>query len=168
MSSRRRKEAYFNALYSTVVVNKAYSYRKVLKLLHEREFEYEIYMDKNRYADGESYRDRLGYSDVKDGCSVLEMMVALAVRIEEDIMDDPRYGNRIPQWFWHMMKNLGLSQFNDEEYDEEACNDIIDTFLDREYDYDGKGGLFRCRKAKADLRDYQIWIQASWYLDELV
>ena len=33
-------------------------------------------------------------------CSVLEMMIALAIRCEEHIMDDPDVGNRTGQWFW--------------------------------------------------------------------
>ena len=33
-------------------------------------------------------------------CSMLEMMVALAIRIEEHIMEDRSMGNRVGQWFF--------------------------------------------------------------------
>lgn len=41
-------------------------------------------------------------------CSVLEMIIALAIRLEEHIMDDPDIGNRTGQWFWDMIVSLGL------------------------------------------------------------
>ena len=39
-------------------------------------------------------------------CSVLEMMVALAICCEETYMDNPNIGNRTGQWFWNMVKNI--------------------------------------------------------------
>ena len=100
------------------------SYRKLLTHLHEVEFTYILPMDENRAGNGINLRYRWALDidedtdyilDVLDGpCSVLEMMVALALHCEENIMDDPMYGNRTGQWFWGMVNNLGLGAMSDE------------------------------------------------------
>ena len=77
-----------------------------------------IPMDGNRAEDGIDLRYRFGheqhYSDAMVAsflddrpCSVLEMMIALSIRCEEHIMDDPDVGNRTGQWFWSMIASLG-------------------------------------------------------------
>lgn len=163
------EETYFNELYERVTANRCVvrSYRKVCKLLHDFEFVWSIFKDKNRRDDGVKLRNDLGYSDAKEGCSVFEMMVALCVRAEEEIMDDPRIGDRTGTWFFRMLTNLGLNYYDDERYNEDECIDIINRFLDREYESNGKGGLFYIRNTTADLRDIEIWIQMLWYLDTI-
>ena len=101
-------------------------------------------------------------------CSVLEMMIALAIRCEETIMDNPLYGDRTAQWFWRMMSNLGLGLMTDDIYDRDLVKQKIDRFLNREYDPDGKGGLFYIRGCAEDLRNVEIWAQLCWYLDLFV
>ena len=99
--------------------SKRLSYRKLLRELHRIEFTYSIPMDGNRAEDGVDLRYRFGYENGYSSsmisvyldnrmCSVLEMMIALAIRCEEHIMDDPDIGNRTGQWFWNMIVNLGL------------------------------------------------------------
>jgi hypothetical protein len=95
------------------------------------------------------------------------MMIALSIRIEEDIMDDDEYGNRIGQWFWEMIVSLGLGSMTDEHYDEVYITDVIDCFLNRRYEPNGKGGLFTIRDTKDDLRDVEIWYQMCWYLNSI-
>ena len=72
------------------------SYRKLLACLHETTFTYTIPRDENRAHDGIDLRRRFvlsenydeDYTDYLRGpCSVLEMMIALAIRCEENIMD---------------------------------------------------------------------------------
>ena len=101
-------------------------------------------------------------------CSVLEMMVALALRCEETIMDDPKYGNRTKQWFWEMIKSLGLKNANDRLFDEDTFNRIMGQFLHRQYSRDGKGGLFYIRDCRDDLTDYDIFTQLCWYINSIV
>ena len=132
----------------------------------------------NRAEDGIDLRYRFAleheeYSpglvtDVLDGpCSVLEMMVALAIRCET-FMDDASIGDRTAQWFWVMVTNLGLGYMMDNKFDKKEADYILNRFLDREYDPDGKGGLFRLRHCDSDLRDVEIWYQLCWYMDEIV
>ena len=170
---------YFKWLYDLVCgkrYSKQISYKKLLMRLHNTEFRYLIPRDENRAEDGISLRYRfINYCDdidyaesCLDGpCSVLEMMVALAIRCEEDIMDDPNVGERTGQWFWGMIVNLGLGSMTDDRFDKYLVDEIIDRFLDREYEPNGKGGLFTVRHTDRDLRDVEIWYQMCWYLDSI-
>jgi hypothetical protein len=134
--------------------------------------------DGDRACDGVDLRYRFwdshgGYDeDILDTfddvpCSVLEMMVALAIRCEEDIMDDPGLGSRVGQWFWAMIVSLGLGAMNDSRFDEEFVEDTIQKFLDRRYSANGKGGLFTIRGCEQDLRTVEIYCQMCWYLDTI-
>lgn len=153
------------------------SYRKVLTLLHKIEFVSMIPMDENRAEDGLDLRWRFvcdfpEFSDARDyitgPCSMLEMMIALALRCEETIMDDTRYGNRTSQWFWTMMTNLGIGSMYDDNFDKSHVMYCVDRFMNRDYESDGKGGLFWIRNCDEDLRDVEIWTQLSWYLNTII
>ena len=153
------------------------SYKKLLTRLHETDFHYLIPIDQNRAKDGVNLRYRFIISndynyeyvmDVLDRpCSVFEMMVALAVRCEETIMDDPAVGNRTGQWFWGMVTNMGLGSMTDDKFDRRYVDDVISRFLNREYEPDGRGGLFTIRGCPHDLRDVEIFNQLCWYLDNI-
>ena len=99
-------------------------------------------------------------------CSVLEMIVALALRCEEEIMRDDTYGDRGPYWFWGMLESLGL--MNMPKFNKQAVSQIIDTFIRREYSPDGLGGLFTLPRCECDLRKVDIWEQMCWYLDRIL
>lgn len=169
---------YFDWMYDLICgirYSEDVSYTRLLMYLHNTEFVYSIPMDSNRAEDGIDLRYRFyigrGYepnSTYLDGpCSVLEMMVALAIRIEQSYMDNPNMGDRTGQWFWCMISNLGLGWMFDSRFDEEYVEDVITRFLNRDYEPDGKGGLFRVVDCDWDLRDMEIWNQLCWYLDSI-
>ena len=153
--------------------------RKIITLLHNIEFRYSIPMDANREEDGIDLRYRFitevgipkNYQEVYaylDGpCSVLEMMIALAIRCEESIMDDPDIGDRTSEWFWLMMKNLGLDYMSDRKFDRDIAEEKISIFLDRRYKRNGEGGVFVVN-GRRDLRKVEIWYQMCWYLDTIM
>lgn len=155
------------------------SYNKLLQFLHTVEFRWIIDHDENRAEDGINMRWRFAVYkgreedpdeilDILRGpCSMLEMMVALSIRCE-DIMDDPSIGDRTPQWFWNMITTLSLGSMHDDIFDKERTMRILDRFMDREYDPNGRGGLFRIRSCDRDLREVEIWHQMCWYLDSMV
>lgn len=174
---------YFNWLYNLVSENRyaeGISFRKLLTFLHETEFTWLIDKDSNRAEDGVALRYRFamtqGYDrgsdwvlDVLDGpCSVLEMMVALALRCEECIMDDPQMGDRTAQWFWVMIVSLGLGPVIDGRFDRRLTEAVITRFLNRDYDSDGRGGLFTVRSTRIDMREIEIWHQLCEYLDSIM
>lgn len=171
---------YFQWMYDLVCdcrFAKTNSYRKLLSYLHNVEFKYHIVNDSDRAHDGVNLRHRFAllsndYNYVMDclngPCSVLEMIVALAIRCEETIMVDPQIGDRTGQWFWKMIVNLGLGSMTDSRFDDLYVDDAVTRFLHREYDYDGKGGLFTIRNSNCDLRNVSIWNQMMWYLDTMI
>ena len=169
---------YFDWMYNLVCRNrysKNISFKKVFSYLNDTKFTYSIRMDLNRAKDGTELRRRYAnefkianiYDRICGPCSVLEMMIALAIRCEETIMDDENFGDRTDQWFWDMMKNLGLGHMDDDEFDEEYVSDVVTRFLNRDYEPNGRGGLFFVRNCDIDLRDVEIWIQMLWYLDNI-
>ena len=176
---KRIEGEYFEWLYDYVCTGRSHdkvSYRKLLEYLHQVEFIFSIPNDINRARDGVDLRYRFAMEmdderimDVLDGpCSVLEMMIALAIRCEETIMDNTSYGNRTGQWFWNMMANLGIGPMFDEAFNAEFVEKTIDIFLRRDYEPDGKGGLFYIKGCEDDLREFEIWTQLCWYLDNFV
>ena len=151
------------------------SYDKLLMRLHSTEFIYILSMDENREKDGVELRWRFawerGLRDVPEclngPCSVLEMMVALSLYCEENIMDDPNIGNRTGQWFWGMIVNLGLGAMTDSRYDRQYVDDTITRFLNRRYERNGKGGLFKIENCDRDVRELDIQHQLCRYLNSI-
>jgi len=134
-------------------------------------------MDENRAKDGNDLRYRYMYEHgianlspafFMQPCSVLEMMVALAIRMEEQIMSDSEYGDRTGEWFWNMLVSLGLDEMNNKNFDEEYTSHCVQRLLGREYEPDGHGGLFIVEDCAYDLREVEIWYQMAWYLDKML
>ena len=67
-----------------------------------------------------------------------------------------------------MIVNLGLGSMYDKKYDPVYIDEVIETFLLREYEPDGTGGLFTIKDCERDLRDEEIWTQLSWYLGTII
>lgn len=179
MTQRELECLYFDWIRDLVADNSfsQSKYNKLFKRLHETEFIYILPLDGNRESDGEDLRYRFAYEkhipyaeignaiDIRPA-SVLEVMVALAIRCEEAIMSDPRYGNRTSQWFWEMLVTLGLGSMDDIRYNESYVDMVLARFMAREYEPDGRGGLFRIEGR--DLRGEEIWTQMNWYIDRIL
>ena len=150
------------------------TYRQLLTFLHDVEFTYFVPYDENRAAKGISLRYRFcllhDCTELEEyltgPCSVLEMMIALAFQMDE-LMDDFELGNRTGQWFWDMITNMGLGSMNDTNYNEWFVNDVVTRFLNREYEPDGRGGLFRVRGWERDMRTAEIWHQLLAYINSI-
>ena len=174
MNRKDLKQEYFEWLCHFVKLN---NHKKLLFLLFSIDFTYDLPMDGNRYEDGIDLRyrfaDEKGYpqryaahwlDDVP--CSVLEMMVALCLRIEEHITGNPDDGDKTSEWFKDMLKTSGLYNVADDRYSERTSMAIIQDILTRNYARNGDGGLFKLRHTRQDLRHVEIWYQAMWYIDE--
>lgn len=150
-------------------INECKCYSKVLSGLFDIEFDWKIDHDRNRAKDGlglrERYEEEMDVSCWKDGpCSVLEMMVALAMRCEDQIMYDPDEGDRTWMWFWEMFNNLGLSALTDDFFDEREFRAVVSRFLGRRYRRDGYGGPFYIPETELDMRKVELWYQLNYYL----
>lgn len=157
------------------------SYRLLFDRLYFRIYEPVINeRDYPRLVDGENLRYQFGkecgiaYETVETElfdapCSVLELLVALSLRCENQIMDNPDIGDRTGLWFWIMLTNLGLNQYTDERYDEQSVDAIVDTFINRTYNSDGSGGnIFVFNNRTQDIRKIDIWYQMCWFISDFI
>lgn len=166
---------YFDWLVSfTGSVNETELYSKLLTHLHNRYFDFLMNEDDCRNADGIRLRTTFAeltgiyiYDLRRDRATILELMVALSIRME-DTMFDPSFGDRTGLWFWGMIQSLGLLYMSDSQYDEESIDETIDCFITRKYLPNGHGGLFTLDHEQVDLRRIGIWTQSCWYLDSLL
>ena len=147
------------------------SYQKLFKALFETEFVPIIEHDENRADDGlnlrRTFEDEVGGEcDIFGPCSVLEMLVALALRCENDIMYDPDEGDRTGVWFWEMIDNLNLSRMDNCRFDKNEFNRIMKRLNTRTYDADGFGGPFYIAGFRGDMREIELWYQLSYYLSD--
>ena len=145
-------------------------YERLLLYLSQRQFTWLVDHDSNRAEDGFALRWKFSDDDfwvdkLPLRCSVLEMMIALSMRCE-DVVYDPEEGDRVAIWFWEMVDNLGLMGMDNRRFDIRYCDDVIDDFLDRRYDRDGKGGLFSTRNPKINMRKSEIWYQMQTWIEE--
>lgn len=124
--------------------------------LHSIKFRGGVPNDINRVNDGKQLRvwfAKVG-SNFKDysvldkpSASVLEVLVALAERIDNDIMCSEEDNPRISEWFWVMMNNMHITKedYNDKKWCLELKNFVeyrINLMLERNYKADGDGSLF--------------------------
>lgn len=176
------EQAYFDWMYHMVTDNRyggEIRYHKLLTFLHDIEFRYVLSRDADRAEDGESLRRRFAFYNYEHEergkvidylarpCSVLEMILALAIRCE-DIMDDPAIGNRTGQWFWEMINTIGIGWMSDDAFDKDEALKKINIFMEREFEPDGEGGLFHIPNCHSDLRDVEFWVSMLWYLDHII
>lgn len=126
--------------------------------------------DANRAEDAvdlrEHYMYELGISFDKNifgDPSVLEVIVALSIRMETTIMHNDDMGDRSGVWFWNMIGSLGLGGLIDRFYDEDYVNRILSRWMAHEYEPNGKGSLFTVY-SRNDMRSLSIWEEMAEYL----
>ncbi len=168
------KNRYLDYLYK--IVRKNIPYVRLIQKLFSMEFYSFVPNDDNRVADGLYLRSEFcekeelhALSFCPDGpCTVLEMLIGLSLRLEFETSQS-KYEKTPREWFWILIDNLGLSEFNDEVYTSEIdqhVENVIQICIDRKYSYLGEGGLFPLKRARSDQRTTEIWYQMSAYLLE--
>ncbi len=169
-------ELYLTWLYSQVGSVKLRTASKthwsLIRHLYVKEFVWIIPNDDNRLEDGRDLRHEfLDDREIDNpdpvwmglGCSMLEMLIALSRGFSFVADGAPR------TWFWHMLENLDLAQFNDKEYHEihqRGIDEALDQVIWRTYYPDGFGGLFPLKHPKLDQRNVEIWYQLNAYIME--
>lgn len=170
-------DRYFEWLYGLIGAvrnrNPARSYWLFAKQLYSKEFVWLVPNDDNRVEDGKELRyeflaeqgtDEVDPEWMDLGCSMLEMLVALAHRASFDTGKDPG------EWFWLLMQNAGLSGFNDKAYSAAAEKEIdekLERIIYRTYAPNGKGGLFPLHNPTRDQRKVELWYQMAEYIMEV-
>lgn len=150
------------------------NYTKLLEYLYSRSFYWVIPNDENRANDGLSLRRRFvteggcTYGDIlrelNSQCTVLEMMLAACLRVEENLYD-PDLGSRTGKWLYDMIYSMRLDREVDTEFDEAIACEAVDLMLSRRYSKDGLGGLFWVPNAQEDFREIEIWYQMQYYMN---
>jgi len=127
-------------------------YRKLLNRLFQTTYTPYYAHDQSRASDGKSLRyyygsnrdDFVGYGAInvapyhpqgdlflhecQEDCSMLEMMIAFANRINSSYL----YSNECDRtfvWFWMMIESLGLAPFDDMNFDETNPSNEVDFIL---------------------------------------
>ena len=151
-------------------------YNNLLVELHYIPFHYSIALDGNRVEDGLELRDEyyletdyIGPAIKDKKCSVLEVLVALAIRIETEYIGDPREDHP-EKIFWEMIENLFDMDKNwrlcGPEIDSQFVHYTVDKWLNRRFNKDGKGSIFPLKRADCDQTICEIWSQMNRYLME--
>lgn len=155
-------------------------YSELLWTLHEMDFVWILELDESRSVDGLDLRreyfelcpDEDWIIVLEKGCSVLEMLIALARRIE-GVLGDINTGDRTRVWFWEMLRNLGLKPYSNIrlEYDEDGSELmdvqlILSKWMNREFDIDGTGSIFPLMNPVHNQLERSIVYQMYDYLIE--
>ncbi len=146
-------------------------YSLLLNALNTSVFYAALPDDKNRIGDGKSLRSNYAYLSGKEipaelaisDCTVLEMLFALSLRMERDIVGEPDY--LVPQkWFWTMIRNLGLEDMVNGNFSRGDFEIIIDKWMNRQFTKNGKGSIFYVPCPVFDFRKTGFWDQANMFL----
>lgn len=165
MRSANRSIKYIDWLLRTVRFNKP-GYTRLIHCLFEIPYEAIIVRDENRIDDALSLRSEYprNYNENGDP-NVLEVLVALALRIDEEYIGDPSDPSKA-NIFWEMLCNLELDKQTDIHFDEELVYEIIEGWLSRDFGYDGEGSPFPIKYPIQDQTKIELWFQAQEYLSE--
>ena len=166
-----KREKYVQWLMDIVDCDDSYSI--LFNLMLDRDFRPFVGNDSNRACDGLDLRfefeEEYGviHEFMGKPCSELEMFIALARRCETDIMTDLCGDDMTSEWFWIMMKNLKLDECANKSINVSACEQILERFELRKYNFDGSGGgAWVVHSPREDMRKVEIWYQMNWFLVE--
>lgn len=163
------EEEYFNWLCAKVLDGSSRNYYTLLWIMHKTEFISVIDADRHRTADGIELRsDFLRETRIKSDsiwenqpCSVLEVLIAFAKRalFQTDIS--------VKHWFEEFILNLGLEDYRIiSDSDVPNIEKILYSFIWRQYDSKGHGGLFPLSHTDNDQKDVEIWYQFCEYVED--
>jgi len=160
------EDLYLEQLYDLIKLDEQLlDYGLLMEYLTETEFVWFVANDDNRARDGEALREKYG-SYYRGPCTVLEMLIGLASRVEENIMGDPNDVDHTDFWFWAMINNLGLDRYDNRNFKYDSVDFIVKRWLERKYRADGTGGLFPLKYPVENQKDVEIWFQMCEWLNE--
>lgn len=161
------------------------SYSNLLIDLHFIKFTYKIEKDKNRAEDGIYLRNEFLASNqpetisMANPCSVLEMLVALSLRMGTEYIGTEETIDNI---FISLLDNLYLLDFNNNHYyslTSGKITNIVLSWLNRDFSPSGTGSIFPLKcdtiydlsgivggKKYPDQRNIEIWEQMQCYIND--
>lgn len=142
--------------------------------------------DENRLVDGYDYRYfysedvgipyRFINEKLQFPSTICEVLLGLASRCNE-IAGDVSKGDRTADFFWRLVKNLGLMCYTNDYFNqtnwgrivEEEAYEIVkicDIWMDRQFKFDGKGSPFPLKNPPGDERNTNLWYQMQAWIME--
>ena len=180
MMTWKRDDPYFAWLCYKARIGEQYEkpYTRLAFELHSLIFKPSkaVPMDENRIYDGFAMRVRfigkygeVGSSTNRGPCTMFEFLVGISEKMGF-LMGDENGESKTSEYFWHLIRNMRLLKLTDDEFDELNgeffVEEAVQRILDRNYGYDGDGGLFPLRRANVDQRKVEIWYQMQAWLNE--
>lgn len=95
-------------------------------------------LNTDRYEDAEQLRIDYGIdNNIKDvliyfeatSITVLEVLVALSMRLEKKVVPNNKKGDRTSQWFWALVNDIGLGKQDDERCDSNIIDKIVKEWM---------------------------------------
>lgn len=138
--------------------------RGILRHLNNIEFVWILDNDRRRAMDGTALRAKYPEFPKMPNilknrpCSVLEMLAALAIRMDEEWIGVPNKTTAY-QPFRSMIVNLDLHK-------QKTFYQHVVDWMYRRFGYDGKGSIFPLENPDCDQREIEIWSQMMRYISE--
>lgn len=170
-------DVYFNWLYDQLFkirnIESYQSYTTMCRVMHQVVFKSLVHYDSNRIAVAADFRNQYVQQFQPTGlvlanllrpdATVLEVLYGLARQADDMIP------LMVPTWFEIFYTHLGLKKYNDEyclTRPTQQMTRIVNRFNNRDYRYDGTGGIFPLRHAQTDQREVELWYQMGAYMTE--
>jgi hypothetical protein len=158
---------YFVWLVSQIATPPRKTYNELFSRMFDLEFVWTVPNDNNRLQDGldlrseflDGARGRL----TLEGCSILEVLVALSRRVAFIAGGDEA------AWAWRLVKNLRLNKASDPltPIRAQRVEQALEALVWRTYQPSGRGGFFPLNHAIEDQTKVEIWYQMQAYVMEL-
>lgn len=179
--SNSMPEAYMNWIKYDILRHKiydSYHYEKLLYTLVGLQFVPYNRMDENRLTDARDLKYRFARAKhfpealmdetLKSfGGSVLEVLIALSLRIYEETTSGFPVVIKPADLFWTMIETMHLENQVDSDFDENHVIFVVQRMMNHDFERNGDGGLFRISSdSPHDMRTADIWYQAQWWVTE--
>lgn len=119
--------------------------------------------DSRRYIQGEDRLQSISYYAAFDhdgAVSVLEVLIALAKRMDYQLSEGAGDPTRTHIYFWELLANLWVRDGALPDAD------VLHRWMSRAFEPDGSGSTFPLEKPQRNQRECELWEQMSDYLHE--
>lgn len=166
------EEPYFLALFDMIDIYRG-EFFELCHVLYDTDFEWILELDRDRTLDGLKLRDELGAVLPSKPCSVLEVLIGLAIRMAYLVepADDGSSDSIVADMFWVLVAKLGLTVYTNEVIlrNNTSCLTIIDIlnrWMQREFEPDGHGSPFPLETPVKDQRLCPMSYQMNAFVQE--
>lgn len=170
------KKEYYDYLRNIIQLDS--DYNNLIDYLYSTEFKTVVPDDNNRAIDGMDLRYRFLYeagadeqsamiikdTELAGPCTVLEMMIALAIKMDEELLYDWELGPRQHIWFYQMLKSMHIDKYTNDRFEDILVYKAVTDMMLYNIAANGSGGLFTFRNVDIDARDLSIWYQMNHYV----